>query len=121
MAFSGIALLVGHDSRAFGDHWVSSSLKGAMRAPLHVLVVLLCSVYRVFSCSLLFLGSPPLSSPVYYIFYIVLFIIYPVGSPLFFQFSVMGGLLGVLAAWVRGQQFQPPMFLGTQPPYAMKV
>ena len=54
---------VGHDSRAFGDHWVSGSLKGAIREPLHVLVVLLCSAYRVFTCSLLFQGSPPLSPP----------------------------------------------------------
>ena len=44
---------------AFGDRWVSGSLEGVMRAPLHVLVVLLCSVYRVFSCNLHFLGSHP--------------------------------------------------------------
>ena len=62
-----------------------------MRAPLHVPVVLLCSVYRAFSCSLLFPGyryPPP--PPLYYMFYIVLLIIYPVGSPLFFQFSGAG-------------------------------
>ena len=40
----------------FGDHWVSSSLEGAVHAPLHVLVVLLCSAYRAISCSLHFLG-----------------------------------------------------------------
>ena len=80
----------------------------------------------------------------YYIFSIVLFIIYPVGSPLFFQFSVTGAGAGAGAGffpaggasgWVAsragswvflllgfwGQQFQPPMFLGTQPPYAMKA
>ena len=34
--------------------------------------------------------------------------------------QVGGGLLGVLPVWVWGQQFQSPMFLGTQPPYAMK-
>ena len=80
------------DSRTFGDHWVSGSLKGAMHAPLHVLVVLLCSVYWVFSCSLHSLHSLPLSSP--FIFYIVLFIIDPVGFPLFFQFSVTGAGAG---------------------------
>ena len=66
----------------FGDHWVRGSLEGAMHTPLHVLVGLLCSVYWVFSCSLHFLGFPP--------FFLVLFIIYPVGSPLFFQFDVTG-------------------------------
>ena len=30
-------------------------------------------------------------------------------------------ILGVLAVWVWGQQFQLPMFLGTQPPYATKA
>ena len=38
----------------FGDHLVSGSLKGAMCAPLHVLLVLLCSLYRAFSRSLHF-------------------------------------------------------------------
>ena len=95
---------VGHDSRAFGDHWVSGSLKGAIREPLHVLVVLLCSAYRVFTCSLLFQGSPPLSPPLYYIFYIVLFIIYPVGSPQFFQFSVTGVGAGAGTGLVAGLQ-----------------
>ena len=66
---------VGHDSRAFGDHWVSGGLKlGAMRAPLHVLVVLLCSAYRAFSCSLLFQGFPPLSRPfILYFLYSLLY------------------------------------------------
>ena len=54
---------VGHDSRAFGDHWVSGSLKEVMCAPLHVLVVILCSAYRAFSCSLLFSRLPTLISP----------------------------------------------------------
>ena len=35
------------------------SLIGAMRAPLHMLVVLLCSAYRACSCSLLFKASHP--------------------------------------------------------------
>ena len=81
---------VGHDSRACGDHWISGSLKGLCVCHLHVSVVLLCSAYRAFSCSLLFRGSPPLSPPLYYIFYTVFYI----GSPLFFQFSVTG-------AWAR--------------------
>ena len=78
--FLALHYCVGRDSRAFGDHWVSGSLKGAMRALLHVLVVLLCS-----ACT-----SPPLSCLPFFFFNIVLFIIYPVGSPLFFQFSVTG-------------------------------
>ena len=49
--------------RAFGDHWVSSSLIGAMCTPLHVLVVLLCSGCRACSCSLLLKGSRALSPP----------------------------------------------------------
>ena len=41
------------DSRAFGVLWVSRNLEGAMRAPLHeVLLVLLCSVYMALSRSL---------------------------------------------------------------------
>ena len=139
--FPALRYCVGHDSRAFGDHWVSGSLKGAIHVPLHVLAVLLCSAYRAFSCSLLFQGSP---SPLYIIFLYSLIQYYLVGSPLFFQFSVMGaragagagifsskqgswlgckegGLLGVLAAWVWGQQFQPPMYLDNQPPYGMKT
>ena len=40
--------------RAFGDDWASDRVIGAMRAPLHVLVVLFCSAYRACSCSLLF-------------------------------------------------------------------
>ena len=43
----------------FGNHWVSISLEGAMRAVLHVLVVLLCSGTRAFSYNLPFLGSQP--------------------------------------------------------------
>ena len=92
--FSGLHYYAGHDSRACGDHWVSSSLKGAMCAPLHLLVVLLCSMYRAFLCTLLFQGSPPLSRHLYFIFYIVLFSICPVGSPLFFQFRVTGAWAG---------------------------
>ena len=108
LAFWALCYCVGHDSRAFGDYWVSGNLKGAMRAPLPVLVVLLCSVYRAFSCSLLFLGCPPLFPPLYYIFYIFSFIIYPVGSPLLFQFSVRGAgagffLAGMARGWVANR------------------
>ena len=56
--FPALPYYIGHDSMIFGDHWVSGSFEGAMHAPLHVLVVLLCSVYRVFSCRSPFLGSP---------------------------------------------------------------
>ena len=144
--FPALHYCVGHDSRAFGDHWVSSSLKGICVCHLHMSVVLLCSAYRVFSCSLLFQGSPPLSPPLHYIFYIVFYI----GSPLFSQFSVMGagarvgagffslvgGARGWVASragswvlWLLGFGFSssrcptppPPMFLGTQPPYVTKV
>ena len=37
-----------------GDHRVSGSLLGAIRAPLHVLVALLCSMYWVFHVACLF-------------------------------------------------------------------
>ena len=84
--FLALRYCVGHDSKAFGNHWVSGSLKGLCVCHLHVSVVLLCSAYRAFSCSLLFQSSPPLSPHLYYIVYIVFYI----GSPLFFQFSVTG-------------------------------
>ena len=51
---------VRHHFRAFGDHWVSGSLIGAMRALLHELVVLLYSAYRACSCSLLFKALHPI-------------------------------------------------------------
>ena len=44
--FLALHYYVRHHLRAFGDHWVSGSLKGAMRVPLNVLIVLLCSAYR---------------------------------------------------------------------------
>ena len=37
-----------------GDHGVSGSLLGVIRAPLHVLVALLCSMYGVFHVACLF-------------------------------------------------------------------
>ena len=84
--FPALHYCVGHDCRACGNHWVSGSLKGLCVCHLHVSIVLLCSAYREFSCSLLFQGSPALSPPLYHIFYIVFYI----GSPLFFQFNVTG-------------------------------
>ena len=63
MVFPGVALLCWGCSKAFGRHLVSSRPEGVMHAPLHMLVVLLCSTYWAFSCSLDFAGSPPLSSP----------------------------------------------------------
>ena len=58
--------------RASGGLWFSGNLKGAMRAPLHMLVVLLCPVYIVCSCSLLFKAPHP-NPPFIIIFFIWLF------------------------------------------------
>ena len=94
--------------------------------PMHVFAVLLCSAYRAFSCSLLFLRSPPFPT----FCFIVLFIIYPVGSPLFFQYSVTGAGPGAGFFCQAGQvtssyasnlfefvlAFPAPTFLCTQPP-----
>ena len=52
--FLALRYCVRYHFRAFGNRWVSASFIGALRAPLHVLVVLLCSAYRACSCSLLF-------------------------------------------------------------------
>ena len=62
-----------HDYRVLGDHWVSS-LDGAMRVPFHMLVVLLYSAHRAFSCNLRKSHS----------------LLYSVGCPLFLQISVTG-------------------------------
>ena len=129
--------MLGVSSGLFGDHWVSSSLEGVRRVLLQVPVVLLCSVYWVFSCRLPFSGSPPLPPP----FIIVLIIIYPIGSPLFFQFSAAGAETGAGFFWCAelvvglqvGQALRcssylglalvvsATIFLGTQPPCAMKA
>ena len=99
----------------FGDHWVSGSLEGVMHAPLHMFAVLLCSAYTVFSCSLPFLGYPPFPPP---LFFIVAFIIHPAGSPLSFQFSVMGAgagffwWVGLVAGLQRGQALRCSSCLG---------
>ena len=53
---------------------------------MHMLVVLLCSAYRAFSCSLHLLGPHPYPP----LFLYNLIIIYLVSFPLFFQFSVTG-------------------------------
>lgn len=47
---------VGHDSRAYGK--VRGSLRGAMCAPLHMVLVLLCSAYWGFSGGLHFSRLP---------------------------------------------------------------
>ena len=86
---------VRHHFRAFGRHWVSGGLKGAIRAPLHVLVVLLCSAYSACSCSSLFKASHPIPPLLLYFFKYSLIIIYSVSFPLFFQFSVMGAGAGL--------------------------
>ena len=94
----------------FGNHWVSGSLEARMHVLLQVLVVLICSVSRVFSCSLHYLGS--LSSPP---FFIVLFIVCPGGSPLFFQFSVMGAGAGFSdgqGLWLGGKALWCSSYLG---------
>ena len=67
--FLALCYCVRHHFRAFGDDWVSGSLKGAMRAPLRVLVVLLCSAYRVCSCSMLF--KAPL---LYFLYSLILYL-----------------------------------------------
>ena len=108
----------------FDNHWewVSGSLEGVMRVPLHELVALLCSAYRVFSCSLPLLGSPPFCS----LFFTVLKSYYcssisqshVLGLGQVFPgrwgswlSCKQGRLLGVLATWFWGQQFQPPRSL----------
>ena len=69
------------------------SLKGEICASLHVLVdFTLLSVQGIFMyLVLLFLGSP---LSLHFSLIYSLFFIYPVGSPLFFQFSVIGAWVG---------------------------
>ena len=86
---------VGLHFRSFGDHWVSSSLKGAMLAALHLLVVLLCSAYRACSWSWLFKAPHPYPPFIIIFFVIVLFIIYLEGFPL----SVTGAGTGAGAGF----------------------
>ena len=118
----------------FGNHWewVSGSLEGVMQVPLHELVALLCSAYRVFSCSLPLLGSPPFSPLFFHSLKVLL---------LFFQFRVtctgagagfsrqvglmaelqVGQALRCSSYLVLGSAVPAPMFLGTRLPYATKA
>ena len=84
-----------------GNHRVSSSLLGAMHAPFHVLVALLYSTYRMFHVATVAFSRilPSLLFFFWFLFFIVLFVIYSVGSPLFFQFRVTGAWAGV-GFWV---------------------
>ena len=111
--FRALRYCVGHDSRAFGNHCVSGSLKGLCMCHLHMPVVLLCSAYRAFSFSLLFQGSPPLSPPFILYFYIVFYI----GSQLFFQFSVIGCWDG---GWGRVFFWQAGLVAGLQVGQALR-
>ena len=66
--FLALRYCVRHHFRAFGDHRVSGSLIGVMRAPLQVLVVLLYSAYRACSCSLLFKAPHPIPPFIFILF-----------------------------------------------------
>ena len=92
-------------------------LKGEMHATLHVLV----DLYLV----LLFLGSP---LSLHFSLIYSLFFIYPVGSPLFFQFSVMGAMVspgtesfwrvGLMAKLQVGQALKCSSYLGFRSAYS---
>ena len=73
--------VVGVTAGLSGNHRVSGSLVGAMRVLVQVLGVLLYSTYSVFHVACLFQGFPPLPFS-FFLFFIVLFIIYSVGSPI---------------------------------------
>ena len=142
--FVALRYCVRHPFSAFGYQWVSGSLIGVMRAPLHMLVVLPCSTYRASSCSLLFKALHPIPPFIIIIIFFYFSLIYSVSFPFFFQFIVTSARAGagsvffwwaglvawlevgqalasVLAVWVWGQQFQSPMSLSTQPPFATKA
>ena len=72
-------------------------LKGGCVQPFHMLVVLLSSACRAFSCSLLFPGSPPLSLP-----FFNSLICYLEGCPMFIQFSMTGAGAGARFFWQVG-------------------
>ena len=93
MPFSGVALLC---EALFQGLWRSlgGSLTGAICAPLHMLVVLLCSAYKACSGSFLFKAPHPIPFLYYYVLYIVLIIVYSLCFPLFFQYNVTGAGAG---------------------------
>lgn len=96
--------IIGHS----GNQRVSGSLVRAMCVSFHVLVALLCSTYGAFHVACLFLG--PFPNPPGFSFFKILFIIYPVGFPLFFQFNMTGArarvrdrvFAGMAHGWVAG-------------------
>ena len=112
-----------------------------MCAPLHMLVVLLCSAYRTCSCSLLF-KAPHSIPPLLLLLFFYFSLIYSVSFPLFFQFIVtsaragagsgffwwvglvaglqVGQALGCSGCLGLGSAVLVPMFLSTQPPFATK-
>ena len=73
--FLALRYCVRHHFRAFGDHWVSCNLTGAMHVPFHVPVVLLCLAYRACSCSLLFKALHPIP-PLLLLYFLYSLIIY---------------------------------------------
>ena len=138
LLFCGISwhcfVVLGMTQGLFGNHLVSTCLKGATCAPLRVLVVLFCSAYRVSSCCLHFLGSPP------YLHLFYTFIHCPHSNfPsilsiqcdgcwgwVFLAVGVVAGLQGGQALRCSsclglGSGVPAPMFLGSQPPYATKT
>ena len=94
--FLALRYCVGCDSWAFGEHQVSGSLKGAMRARLTMLVVLLCPAHQVFSGSLHFLGSLPLTP--FFSFILLYFFLLSTSQVLNCSSSATGAREG---AWCR--------------------
>ena len=116
--FLALCYCVGHHFRALAITGSAVYMsQGAIRAPLHVLVVLLCLAYRAGSCSMLF--KPPHPYAPLYLCSLIHYILR--------RFSTVSWgrvfLVGVARGWVAsgGQHFQSPMFLGAQPQYATKV
>ena len=123
--FLALRYCVGHHFSALAITGSAVS-QGAIRAPLHVLVVLLCLAYRAGSCSMLF--KPPHPHPPLYLCSLIHYILRRFSTVLPVQCFFRGGwgrvfLVGVAGDWVAsgGQLFQSPMFLGAQPQYVTKA